>query len=103
MLEDKADELTMSCLCVKNCNIPKMMETLMTQFSLGVDNFPRTLEASCSIHSTAFRKKPKQPDKGGTDDDDGNDNGNKGGKGIIGTHLTMDEDDEWYQDEDLIS
>lgn len=45
----------------------------------------------------------KQPDKGGTDDDDDNDNGNEGGKGITCTHLTMDEDDKWYQDDNLIS
>lgn len=43
VLESKADELTMSCLYMKNCNNPKMTETLLTQFSLGVDNFPQTL------------------------------------------------------------
>lgn len=100
VLENKADELNMSCLYVKNSNNPKLMETLMTQFSLGVDNFPRSLEESYSIHSTAFRKESKHPNKGSNDDD--TDNSNEGENNeLIGAHLTIDKDNQW-DEEDLI-
>ena len=51
LLEQKTDELTMSCLYIKNCEYPDMLKTLSTQFGLGNNNFLQELEQCCMQHS----------------------------------------------------
>ena len=89
VLENKVDELNMAFLYVRNCNIPKMLEMLLTQFGLGIDNFPRTLEQCCSIHTTTFKQGTKEPN-GGSNDDNATNNEDRTNNSLIGAHLTMD-------------
>ena len=103
VLETRADELNMACLYVRNYNNPKMLETLSTQFSLGSDKFPRTLEKCCSIHTTAFKLVKKDSPEGNNDDNAPAYEG-RTEDGFLGAHLLMNNTPwEMMSDEDLHS
>lgn len=92
ILEKQEDELTMSCIYIRNCNNQKMLETLLTQFGFGNDDFPWELERCCSICSTAFKNGKKQPTKGKNDDDVNNSEDGK--DGFVSAHSTMNNAEE---------